>query len=319
MNSMEETALKPTASAAESQEELEEAAAHQAPPAESVDLSGRDGQAEPPLRVIEPPKGITGIDWKELWRYRELLYFLTWRDVKVRYKQTVLGAAWAILQPFTQMVVFTIFFGKLAGIGHKTGGTPYPIYVYAGLLPWTFFANSVTNCANALVGNTNLITKVYFPRLVVPFATVGAALVDWAVSFAVLIGLMLWYGTHLTWQIACVPLFLAGTIMAAAGVGSMLSALTVAYRDFRYVVPFLIQIWLFVTPVIYPSKMVPGRWRWLLDLNPMSGLIEGFRAAFLGGRLDWPHIGLSFIVSAALFLAGAVYFRSTERRFADII
>ncbi|MGC8669457.1 MAG: ABC transporter permease [Chthonomonadales bacterium] len=310
---MEETAVELTVTQDEPQALPEEPM--QSPASDAPHPEG----AEPPLRVIEPPKGLTGINWGELWRYRELLYFLTWRDVKVRYKQTVLGAAWAILQPLTQMVVFTIFFGRLAGIGQKTGGTPYPIYVYAGLLPWTFFANSVTNCANALVGNTNLITKVYFPRLVIPFATVGAALVDLAVSFAVLIALMLWYGTHLTWQIAYVPLFLVGTLLAAGGVGSLLSALTVAYRDFRYVVPFLIQIWLFVTPVIYPSKMVPGRWRWLLDLNPMSGLIEGFRAAFLGGRMDWPHIALSFAVSAALFLAGAVYFRSTERRFADII
>lgn len=272
-----------------------------------------------PLQVIEPVRGWVKIDWKELWRYRELLYFLTWRDVKVRYKQTVLGAAWAILQPFMTMVVFSLFFGRLAGLGQKTGGVPYPIYVYAGLLPWTFFANSLTNSGQSVVGSSNLITKVYFPRLVIPLAAVGAGLVDLCVAFSVLLGMMAFYHTPLSWQLLLVPLFLVGTILAATGVGALLSALTVAYRDFRYVVPFLVQLWMFATPVIYPPTIVPEKWRWALSLNPMAGLIEGFRGAFLGKPLPWEHILLSLGVSLVLFLGGAAYFRKVERDFADII
>jgi homopolymeric O-antigen transport system permease protein len=271
------------------------------------------------VQVIEPPRGWVAINWSEIWRYRELLYFLTWRDVKVRYKQTALGAAWAVLQPFMTMVVFSLFFGRLAGLGQKTGGVPYPIYVYAGLLPWTFFANSVSTSGSSLVGSSNLITKIYFPRLIVPLAAVGAGLVDLAVSFSVLLGLMLYYGTPLSWQLLLVPLLLAGTVMAAAGVGSLLAALTVAYRDFQYVVPFMLQLWMFVTPVIYPLSIVPVRWRWLLSVNPMSGLIDGFRASFLARPLDGWDITISLIVSLLFFVAGAAYFRAAERRFADVI
>jgi lipopolysaccharide transport system permease protein len=269
--------------------------------------------------VIRPRTGWAGVDWRELWRYRELLYFLTWRDVKIRYKQTVLGAAWAILQPFMTMVVFSLFFGRLAGLDHRTGGVPYPIYVYAGLLPWTFFANSISNSGNSLISSSNLITKVYFPRLVVPLAAVGAGLVDLAISFAVLLGMMIHYGTPLSGQLLLVPLFLVGTLMVATGVGTLLSALTVAYRDFRYVVPFMVQLWMFVTPVIYPSSIIPAKWRWLLCMNPMAGLIDGFRSAFLVRPMDWPHIGISFAISLFLFLAGTSYFRRTECRIADII
>jgi lipopolysaccharide transport system permease protein len=271
------------------------------------------------LQVIEAPRGWVRIDWAEIWRYRELLYFLTWRDVKVRYKQTALGAVWTVLQPFLTMVVFSLFFGRLAGLNAHTGGTPYPIYVYAGLLPWTFFANAITNSGNSLVGSSNLITKVYFPRLIIPLACVGAGLVDLAISFAVLIGLMAYYGTPASWQLALVPLFVAGTLLAATGVGALLAALTASYRDFRYVVPFFIQIWMFVTPVIYPTSIIPERWRWALALNPMAGLIDGIRAAFLAGRLDLAHIALSLGTSLALFFAGVSYFRGVERRFADII
>jgi lipopolysaccharide transport system permease protein len=271
------------------------------------------------VRVIEPSHGWVGIEWREVWRYRELLYFLTWRDVKVRYKQTVLGAAWAILQPLLTMVVFSLFFGRLAGLDRKTGGVPYPIYVYAGLLPWTFFANAIGSSGNSLVGSTNLITKVYFPRLVIPLASIGAGLVDLAISFAVLAVMMLFYRTALSWQLLLVPIFLMATILVAAGVGATLSALTVAYRDFQYVVPFMVQLWMFVTPVIYPSSLVPGRWHWLLALNPLAGPIEGFRAAFLSRPLDWPQIAASTIVSTLVFLTGATYFRTMERRFADII
>jgi homopolymeric O-antigen transport system permease protein len=271
------------------------------------------------VQVIEPSKGWLAINWAELWQYRELLYFLIWRDVKVRYKQTLLGAAWAVLQPVMTMIVFTIFFGRLAGLSSKTGGVPYPIFSYAALLPWTFFANSVGNSGNSLVGSTNLITKVYFPRLVIPLASVGAGLVDLGISFLVLLGMMLYYSTPLSWQLALVPALLLGTVLVATGVGTLLSALTVTYRDFRYVVPFMMQIWMFVTPVTYPSSLVPAKWRWLLALNPMGGFIEGFRGAFLARPLDWPQMSLSMVFALLLFLAGGAYFRKVERRFADVI
>ncbi len=271
------------------------------------------------IQVIEPPVGWIGINWVELWRYRGLLYFLTWRDVKVRYKQTALGAAWAILQPLLNMVVYTVVFGRFAGLQKHTDGAPYPIYVFIGLLPWTFFANSITNSGNSLVGNSNLITKVYFPRLILPLATVGAALVDLGISFVVLLCMMVWYRTGISLHILLLPLLLVGTLLAAAGTGMVLSSLTVSYRDFRYVVPFIVQIWMFTTPVIYPPTIVPIKWRWLLSLNPMSGIIDGFRSAFLGLQVPWMQVCISLLVSSCLFLFGAVYFRRAERRFADII
>jgi lipopolysaccharide transport system permease protein len=282
-------------------------------------MGARPALEECGVTIIEPRRGWAPIRWAELWRYRELLYFLTWRDVKVRYKQTVLGAAWAILQPLLTMIVFSLIFGRLAGLGTKTGGIPYPIYVYAGLLPWTFFANAIGSSGNSLVGSANLVTRVYFPRLIIPLAAAGAGLVDLAVSFTVLLALMLYYGTALSWQLLLAPLFLVGVLLTATGVASVLSALTVAYRDFQYVIPFLVQLWFFVTPVIYPSSILPEPWRWLLALNPMAGLIDGFRAAFLARPLEWPHIGVSLAVSALLFLSGAAYFHTVERRFADII
>lgn len=273
-----------------------------------------------PLRqVIEPPRGVLGINWKEIWNYRELLYFMMWRDIKVRYKQTVLGAAWALLQPIMTMIVFTVFFGHVAGLSKKTGSIPYPIFTYAGLLPWTFFANSIIKSGNSLVADSNLITKVYFPRLIVPFASIAAGLVDLGLSFVVLLAMMLYYGTPITAQILMVPVFLVGTILTAVGVGTVLSALTVSFRDFRYVVPFLTQIWMYATPVMYPSSLIAKKWLWVLALNPMAGLIDGFRAAFLGQPINWPPIGISMAVSAVLFLISAIYFRSVEQAFADII
>jgi lipopolysaccharide transport system permease protein len=276
-------------------------------------------ETEYPLQVIEPQKGWIGINWAEIWQYRELLYFLTWRDVKVRYKQTALGAAWAILQPVMQMLLFSVIFGRLAGLDQKTGGVPYPIYVYAALLPWTFFANAINSSGNSLVGNANLISKVYFPRLVVPLAGVCAGLVDFAVASVVLVALMLFYGVALPWQLALLPVFVLGAVLIATGVGILLSALTVAYRDFRYVVPFMIQVWLYATPVMYPPTIFPERWRWVLAVNPMTGIIEGFRAVFLGRPLDVAPTALSLAVGVLLFFAGTAYFRSVERRFADII
>ena len=274
---------------------------------------------EPDELVIEARPGWMAIDWKEIWRYRELLYFLTWRDVKIRYKQTVLGGAWAILQPFLTMIIFSLFFGRLAGLGQKTGGIPYPIYVYSGLLAWTFFANAVTNSSNSLVGSAYLITKVYFPRLIIPLAAVAVGLVDFAVSSVVLLGMMVYYGTAITWQLLLVPVFLAATVLTATGVGTFLSALTVSYRDFRYVVPFAIQIWMFVTPVIYPITIVPARWRWLLSLNPMTGLIDGFRSAFLAHRVDWGVVAISATMSFVICVVSLIYFRRVERQFADVI
>lgn len=276
-------------------------------------------EAGPHVTVIEPRNGWVGVDWAEIWKYRELLYFLIWREVKVRYKQTVLGAAWAILQPLLTMVVFTIFFGRLAGLDKQTGGVPYPLFVYAGLMPWTFFANSLSNCGASVVGNSSLITKVYFPRLFIPLSAVGAQLVDLAISSVVLLAMLLFGPTGLGWELLLAPLFLAGTALIATGIGSWLSALMVAYRDFRYVVPFMVQIWMFVSAVMYPASLVPERWRWLLALNPMAGLIEGFRSACFARPFDWPNVGISLAAAVVLSLWGVLYFRRVERRFADII
>jgi lipopolysaccharide transport system permease protein len=269
--------------------------------------------------VIEPPRRLTAVDWPEIWRYRELLYILTWRDVKIRYKQTILGGAWALIQPFTTMIVFSLFFGRLAGLENRTGGVPYPVYVYAGLLPWTLFSSAITTSSNSLVGSSNLISKIYFPRLIIPIASVGVSLVDFAVSSLLLLAMMAYYHVAASSQLLWLPLFLIGTILTATGVGTLLSALTVSYRDFRYVVPFLVQIWMFVSPVIYPVTLVPARWRWLLALNPMSGLIDGFRAAFLGRPLDWASIAISLATGLIVFFVGATYFRAAERHFADVI
>lgn len=272
-----------------------------------------------PELVIEAQRGWSPVNWAEIWRFRELLYILTWRDVKIRYKQTVLGGAWAIIQPLANTLVFTLLFGRLAGLDQKTGGVPYAVYVYAAQMAWTLFSNSVASCSNSLVGSANLISKVYFPRLIIPLASVGVGLVDFAVSALVLLGMLVYFHTPVTPQLLLLPLFLIGTILVATGVGSLLSALTVAYRDFRYVVPFMLQLWFFITPVIYPNSMIPARWRAWLFLNPMTGLVEGFRAVFVGLPINWGPVGISLGISLLLFLAGASYFRAVERRFADII
>lgn len=269
--------------------------------------------------LIEPSRGWTAVGWREIWRYRELLYFLAWRDIKVRYKQTALGAGWAIIQPFMTMVVLSVFFGRVAGLDQKTGGIPYPIFVYAGMLPWTLFASSVTNSSSSLIASSNLISKIYFPRLIIPFSAVGTAIVDFLVSSVILIVMMVYYRTPFLPVLALMPIFLIGTILVATATGTLLSALTVSYRDFRYVVPFIVQIWFFVTPVIFPPGMLPSKWAWALALNPMTGLIGGFRGAFLGSPIDWGHVGLSYLLGAVMFLVGTVFFRNVERRFADVI
>jgi lipopolysaccharide transport system permease protein len=267
--------------------------------------------------VIQPIRGWRSLDLRELWAYRELLLVLTMRDIKVRYKQTVLGATWAILQPFLTMVVFSIFFGHLANM--PSDGFPYPVFVYSALVPWTFFANAITNSSNSLVGSGHLIQKVYFPRLIIPLSAAGAAVVDFAVASSVLLAMMVFYGVALTLNLLMAPVLVLGVVFIALGAGTILSALTVAYRDFRYVVPFMVQLWMFVTPVIYPASLVPERWRWLLYLNPMSGFIDGFRAAFLGKGFDFVGLGISAAIALILFLIGVAYFERVERRFADII
>jgi lipopolysaccharide transport system permease protein len=281
------------------------------------DSTERLADAKLPLTVITPPSGWRALDLNELWHYRELAWVLTERDIKVRYKQTVLGFAWAIIQPVTLMAVFSIFFGGLAKM--PSDGLPYPIFVYAGLLPWTFFSNAIAGSANSLVGSANLLSKVYFPRLFIPFSAVGSGLVDFAIATVILLLMCIWYGVGWSLNLLAAPLLVAGTVFIALGVGVFLAALNVAYRDFRYVIPFLIQFWMFVTPVVYPASLVPEGWRWLLFLNPMAGFIEGFRSAFLGRPFDWTAISISLAVAAAAFVIGVAYFQKVERRFADII
>ncbi len=289
-----------------------------------VPVDDSPSQSSLPLTIIEPRRGLRTLGLAELWGYRELLYFLVWRDVKVRYKQTVLGAAWAILQPFLTMVVFTIFFGQLAGIDSQ--GLPYPIFSYAALLPWTFFAQGLSQSSNSLVGSQNLITKVYFPRLIIPLATVMAGVVDFSLAFLVLLGMMAFYGIWPGAAVLWLPMLLALAFATAVAVGLWLSALNVEYRDVRYVVPFLVQIWLFVTPVIYPASVVAARLEsiglpgWAFGLNPMAGVVEGFRWALLGvDSRPAPVILASVAVTLLLLVSGAVYFRRMERTFADVV
>jgi lipopolysaccharide transport system permease protein len=269
------------------------------------------------VTVIEPPKGWHMLDWRELWAYRELLWVLTTRDIKVRYKQTVLGAGWAIIRPFTTMVIFSVVFGQLAGM--PSDGYPYPVFVYAALLPWTFFSTAIGTASQSLVGSSHLVSKVYFPRLIIPLASAGAGLIDLLISTGILLLMMAWYGVGWSWNLLAAPVLLAIVIFAALGIGTLLSALTVAYRDFSHVTPFLVQIWMYITPVIFPVSLVPPRWQWLLYLNPMTGLVEGFRAAFLGKPFHIAGLGVSLAISVIIFTAGIAYFQQVERRFADII
>ncbi len=257
--------------------------------------------------------------WKDLWRYRELLYFLSWRDILVRYKQTVIGVAWSVIRPVLTMIVFTVIFGKLAKF--PSGNAPYAILVYAAMLPWQFFANALSESSNSLISNANMISKVYFPRLIVPCSAVVVSLVDFLISFAVLAVLMVWYQFIPEWRIVTVPLFLALALLASIGFSLWLSALNVKYRDFRYIVPFIVQFGLYVSPVGFSSNVVPGKWRLLYSLNPMVGVIDGFRWAILGGdaQIYWPGFLLSTGLTLLILYGGIRYFRKTERIFADII
>lgn len=272
---------------------------------------------EKPIVVIEPKKGWISIDLRDLWHYRDLLYILTTRDIKVRYKQTLLGAAWAVIQPLFTMLIFTLFFGRLAGM--PSDGIPYPLFAYAGLLPWTFFSNAVTNSGNSLVGNSNLITKVYFPRMIIPMASVGSGLVDFAIAFLLLLVMMFYYGVGFAVNILMLPVLVILTSLLAVGVGMWMSALNVKYRDIRYALPFLIQLGMFATPIIYPMSLVPEKYRWLIALNPLSGQIEAYRAAFFGKPFDWFALGISAVITFAVLIYAAFTFKRMEKSFADII
>ncbi|MBD2208355.1 ABC transporter permease [Calothrix sp. FACHB-156] len=257
--------------------------------------------------------------WKDLWRYRELLYFLAWRDILVRYKQTFIGMAWALIRPFLTMVVFTVVFGNLAKLPSE--GAPYPILVFAAMLPWQFFSNALGECSNSLISNANLISKVYFPRLIVPISAVTVSFVDFMVSGMILLGLMAWYNFVPTWRILTLPLFIAIAFAASMGVGLWLAALNVEYRDFRYIVPFIMQFGLYISPVGFSSSVVPEKWRLLYSLNPMVGVIDGFRWAIIGGnsKIYLPGFILSMGLVVFLLITGIWYFRKTERTFADVI
>jgi homopolymeric O-antigen transport system permease protein len=276
------------------------------------------GSAQLPFLVLEPSKGLVRLNLRDVWAYRELLFFLVWRDVKVRYKQTVLGAAWAILQPLMTMVVFSVFFGRLGKI--PSDGIPYPVFALTALLPWQLFAYSLNESSNSLVTSQSLITKVYFPRLVVPLAAVLAGLVDFAIAFIVLMVLLLYYGIVPTRAVVLLPFFLLLAVASALAVGLWLSSLNVKYRDVRYTIPFLTQLWLFLTPVAYPSSIVPANWRALYGLNPMAGVVEGFRWALLGTTGNsGPLVPVSILAVVVLLVGGLVYFRQTERTFADLV
>jgi lipopolysaccharide transport system permease protein len=273
--------------------------------------------SEMPMIRIQPRRGWLAVDWRELWQYREMLYFLAWRDIKVRYKQTVLGAAWAVLQPVMSMVVFTIFFNRLAGI--RVEGVAYPIFNFSGLLPWFLFSGLMSSAAGSLIGNERLVTKVYFPRLIIPSSAVGVGLADFGMAFLVLAGMMVYYKVQVGLGLLLLPVLLVLIVLTGLGVGLVFCTLNVEYRDFKYVVPFLTQLWMFVSPVVYPANLVPEPYRGLYGLNPMAGLIEAFRAAILGRPMPWDLLETSVIVGGVVFLVGIAYFRRMEYRFADLI
>jgi homopolymeric O-antigen transport system permease protein len=267
--------------------------------------------------TIEPSKGWQALDFSEIWRFRELFGFLVWRDVKIRYKQTIFGGMWAVLQPLATMVIFTVFLNRMAGL--KSDGPPYPLFSYCGLVLWTFFSNSVSTSSNSLIGSQDLIAKIYFPRVFLPLATIVALLVDFTLSLGLMAILMMIYRWPLSGAVIWLPLFVLGTSLAGSGLGLVLSALNVNFRDIKYVVPFCLQLGLFVTPIIFPISYIPVRYRWVVAINPMAGMVVGFRHAILGTSAQWGLIGVSLAISGALFVAGLFVFRRMERRFADII
>ena len=281
-------------------------------------IAGLIDDASIPVTIIEPSRGWVALKLSELWEYRELLYFLTWREIKVRYKQTALGAAWAIIQPLFTMLVFSLFFGRLAKV--PSDGVPYPLFSLAGLIPWTFFANGLTQSSNSLVSSANLISKVYFPRLTVPLSAVLSGAVDFAISFILLVGMMAFYRQAPFLRCVYLPLFFLLAFVCALGVGLWLSALNVEYRDVRYTVPFLTQFWMFASPIAYPASMLHGMWRTLYGLNPMVGVVEGFRWALLGtNTAPGPMIAASSLAALLILVGGAFYFRRVEKTFADVV
>ncbi|MGB9609483.1 MAG: ABC transporter permease [Bryobacteraceae bacterium] len=286
--------------------------------AKEAQLPAAQAAADVPVLVIEPSRGWVGLKLRELWEYRELVYFLVWRDVKVRYKQTVLGALWAVIQPLFSMLVFTVVFGRLAKI--PSDGIPYPLFSYAALLPWNYFAQGLSSSSDSLVGSANLIKKVYFPRLAIPVAAVCGGVVDFLIAFCVLLLMMAYFGVWPTGNVVWLPLFLLLALVTALGVGLWLSALNVQYRDVKYTVPFLVQFWMYATPIVYPSSLLPEPWKTVYGLNPMAGVVEGFRWALLGVKTPpGPMLWVSVAAAVALLVSGAFFFRRMEKTFADVV
>lgn len=272
---------------------------------------------EKPVVIIEPTKSWVAVNMSDLWSYRELLYFLAWRDIKVRYKQTVFGVAWAVLQPLMMMIIFSVLFGRVAGL--PSDGIPYPLFVYAGLLVWTFFAAAITSSGNSLVGSANLITKVYFPRMIIPSAAVGAAVIDLLFAFLLLAPLMAYYRTAISWRVVMLAPLLGLLMLLALGVGMWMSALNVKYRDVRFAMPFLTQIWFFLSPVIYPLSRMPNKLKLVMIFNPMAGILEGFRSAVFGLPFNWLAIVISAVTTSVLLVYAVFWFQRMEREFADIV
>ena len=296
----------------------ESAPTHLEPLAASSARSREVAAASEATTRIRPSHGWVSLELRELWAYHELLYFLVWRDIKVRYKQTALGAAWAIIQPFCTMVVFSLFFGRLARV--PSDGVPYPIFSYAALVPWTFFATGLSQASNSLVGSSNLVKKVYFPRLTIPISTVLSGVIDFVLAFVVLLGMMIYYGIYPTSNIVWLPALLLLALVTSLGVGLWLAALNVQFRDVKYIVPFLTQFWMFATPIAYPSTLLSEPWRTLYGINPMVGVVEGFRWALLGtDTRPGPIIAASAAAALLLLVSGAYYFRRMEKSFADLV
>lgn len=277
------------------------------------------GGGDAHVTVIKPQRGLASLDPVELWRRRDLAWVLALRDLRVRYKQTLLGVSWAVVQPLATMVVLHIFFGKVMGMADRVGGVPYPVFLYAGLLPWTLFANAVTGSSNSLVGNAHILSKVYFPRLLLPLSATIVPVIDYCIAFVVLVGLMLWFQVPLSLGLLWLAPLILSTVIAVLGVGILLASLTVSYRDFRYVVPFMLQLWFFMTPVIYNIGFIPERYRWLMNLNPMAGTIDAFRAAVLGQPVNVGAWLVSTAVACLTLLIGLVWFAKLERKFADVV